>query len=296
MKIKLLRAAIVLVLLSVIFWMVKDTLCGFILTRFVNRTTGLVMDIEKVKVNPFKGSLRLEGIKLLNPQNAQDTFVADIPLMYLDCALADTLRGVIHLEELELQVKEVWVVREKTGNTTFKVFDTLAYVTTGGKGPQPYPLEIPLKLKIDSFDFSLKKVVYKDYGKTKGAQTIEVGFDYSQHLENIDSIEGLLAPLGILAFTNTLKDMPDISFKNKTLPDRPEDQPPLEEPSGPQEGSASDPAASSSLPPSPDPVTKGVKNAGKTIADQTKNSVEGEVKSFIDRTIRDGIRSVLPLH
>jgi hypothetical protein len=225
MKMRVLRAAIVLVLLSVIFWMVKDTLCGFILERFVNRATGLVMNIEQVKVNPFKGSLRLEGIKILNPKSTQDTFVADIPLMYLDCVPVDIVRGVIHLQELELQVKEVWVVREKTGKTAFKVFDTLAYgAEAPGKGPQLNSWPIPLKLRIDSFDFSLKKVVYKDYGKTEGPQTIEVGFDYSQHLENIESIEDLLKPLGIMAFTDTLKNMPDFTFKNKTLPDEPEDQ------------------------------------------------------------------------
>jgi len=130
----------------------------------------------------------------------------DLPLILVDYHLGDILKGNIHLEDVRLHLKELILIRDKTGKMNL---DALKPPAPAAKEPAPKaepsekkPAAAP-KFQIDHLELKVERVLYKDY--TVGDKPIVQSFDVNidEKYDNITKPETLIPLIVSKALRNT---------------------------------------------------------------------------------------------
>lgn len=122
----LISISVGLLIILIVLLACKDILIKQGVKIGVKTALGLEMDIGKLKVGLLSSMIHIEDMKIYNPKGFGSESLADIPLIYVDYDLGSVIRGKIHCPEIEINIKEVAVVKNEQGELNLNKIKSIA--------------------------------------------------------------------------------------------------------------------------------------------------------------------------
>ena len=183
-KVGIAIAIVLVLLLAVIF--AKNLIAKTALSAGIKSMTGLRLSMKSINIGILKTLVDIRELKLYNPSGFPDKLMVDMPELYVDYDLGAFLKRRVHIEQIKLNLKEFVVVINEEGKLNL---DTLKYVQakqekgiTQEKGKKT---RMPV-FQIDSLDFKVDKVIFKDYSQGTPPKVREFNVNINEHYENIN--------------------------------------------------------------------------------------------------------------
>ena len=192
----------ILVILVLAIGILKDTFLTIYVERAVSASTGLRLKIVGLRTALIKGRVDMNGLKLFNPFHFKDSVMLDLGHIYASYDFGALLKRHIHLNKLDIDLKEFMVVKDKDGKLNLSSLKVVKH------NEKPDDKRKGLKsgiftLQIDNLHLKIGKVVYKDYtyGKKPRVKTYEINMN--ERFTDIDDIHNLISVVMIKALSKT---------------------------------------------------------------------------------------------
>ncbi len=200
-----------IVILCIVLAVMKNPIAKAAVESGVKVMTGLDLSISSLKVGVLKSYVGIKDLKLNNPAGFPDPTMVDMPEIYVDYNLGAFLKKNVHLEEVRIDLNEVYIVTDAQGNMN------LDALKMGGDEKDAKPKDTADKAEpkaAASFAIDLLKVrvgtVYiKDYSKGAQPKVQEIKINIDEEYANIDSQAKLIR---LVTWT---------VLKNKAIPNLP---------------------------------------------------------------------------
>ncbi len=180
----------------------KDTIIKGAIEKAVKDMTGLQLTMESLAIGLQSQTVDIKGLKLRNPSEFEDKIMFDFPSIYIDCDIKAILKKHVHLEDMEIYLKELSVVKNVKGELNL---NALKAVAKEGEKPAeekkaPVKETEPVTWQIDKLHLKIDKAVYKDYSKGKTPEVYSFDVNIDEQFENITDPYKLV----VLLVTRTL--------------------------------------------------------------------------------------------
>ncbi|MCX5686318.1 MAG: hypothetical protein NTW09_02495 [Candidatus Omnitrophica bacterium] len=180
---------------------VKDLAVKVSVENGVQFVTGLKLRINNFNAGIIRQVVNIGGLKLYNPKGFKDKVMLDMPRIYVDYDLPAIFKGVVHLKEIRLDMKELVVVKNEKGELNL---NSLNVVKAGKGGGQPSGKQGKAPaIKIDNLHLKIGKAVYKDYSRGGAPDVREFSINIDEKYTNIDNPYALVGLIVVRALTNT---------------------------------------------------------------------------------------------
>jgi hypothetical protein len=212
-------AAVVLVVLGAI----KNTIAQTVLTTTLSNVAHVPVKIGSTRVSFMSASIEVKNLRVYNPAGFPDKLMLDVPQVFIEFDPPALSKGQAHFKTVKLDLKELQVIRDKSGRLNVDVVkptktetskaQSEAKATSGGKAP---------KLHIDLMLLSIGRVVYKDYtgGGEPAIQTFDINIENREY-RDIQDPTAVVSVIMFEALTRTtlskLADLDLHSFKEGGL-------------------------------------------------------------------------------
>lgn len=187
------RKKIQVIILAVIFLfgfcLVRDFLIKSLVGSVATGITGAPTSVGGLSLSIIRQSVKISNFKMYNPKGFPKDILVDIPKMSIVCNLGALITGKIHLKYLELEIKEIGMVKNKEGQLNV---DSLK-VATEKSGERKKNSAKKLSMQIDTVSLSMGRVVSRDY--SVGSQPVVKVYDINlkKTYKNISSAQQLAA-------------------------------------------------------------------------------------------------------
>jgi uncharacterized protein involved in outer membrane biogenesis len=163
----------------------------------VKKMTGLELKMKSLNLGILNTRIQANGIELRNPAGFEDPIMVDMPVLDVDYELGSLLKGAPHLQEVQLDLRQLVVVRNKDGKLNL---DSLK--PAGAKEADGKPAKA-LQIQIDLLRLKIGKVIYKDYSKGGAPSVQEFDLNIDERFENISNINAIVPIILTKALYNT---------------------------------------------------------------------------------------------
>jgi len=160
----------------------------------VKIVTGMPLNIGKLDLNLSNTLVDIEALVIKNPAGFHDTELVDIPKILVDYNFSDVLKGKVHLENIEFDMKQFTVVKNEKGELNLDRLKAL-------QGTQKPSAQMPrteskapakaIPIEIDMMRLKIGKVVYIDYSSGQPS-TKEFRIDLDQSYQNITDLNSVV--------------------------------------------------------------------------------------------------------
>lgn len=196
------KIVILLLALVVVLFVAKDFVIKAAVSKGVELVTGCKLNIGGLKIGILKPVVDIRDLRLLNPSNFTDRTMVDVPEIYVNYDLQSIMKGVVHLPELRLALKEFVVVRNARGELNLDALKTVQ-ANKEGKKPEEKPGAKMPQIKIDSMTLKIGTVIFKDYSKGGQPEVKEFKINLSESYTNVDNPYTLANLIVVKALANT---------------------------------------------------------------------------------------------
>jgi len=188
-------------IVAVVFFAVKDTLIKIAVEVSVQHVTGMKLRMSKLKVGILKPAVKIDGLKLFNPEGYHDRILIDMPEIFINYDPASFFKGEVHLTEMRINLKEFVVVKNREGKVNL---DELKMIEDNGnkKVPKEKNKSVP-RLKIDILKLKADKAYYKDYSGGGVPIVKEFDININETYRNIEDLSALVSLLMVQTLSKT---------------------------------------------------------------------------------------------
>ncbi|MDD5195095.1 MAG: AsmA family protein [Candidatus Omnitrophica bacterium] len=195
------KLLVILIIILVAFFAIgffKDAIIKSFVTASLEKTLGAPVKIEGFSLGIVSQSVRISGFKIYNPENFEKGVLADLPVINAQCNISELLNKKIHLINLEIELKELLIEKNKEGKLNV---DSLKVAQKEAKESKESKASAEMALRIDTLKLGIGKIIYKDF-KASGTPSIRV-HDINLHksYKDITSIH----QLAMLIITEPMK-------------------------------------------------------------------------------------------
>jgi uncharacterized protein involved in outer membrane biogenesis len=157
----------IIVIVIALLLIFKNVLIKTAVEQGTKRVTGLELTIRDMDVSLLASKVDITDMQLLNPSGFPDKIMIDIPKFLVDVELASFFKKRAHVQTLELNLKELMVVRNKDRILNLSALKSVSEKQKKVKKPVEQKegekeKEAP-QVVIDTLILKIGKVVYKDY-------------------------------------------------------------------------------------------------------------------------------------
>lgn len=198
------KALMVLAVVAVVLFavsVVKDLVVKISVESGVQLVTGLKLRINNFGVGVIRQVVNIGGLKLYNPKGFKDKVMLDMPEIYVDYDLPAIFKGVVHLKEVRLDMKELVVVKNEKGELNLNSLNVVKGEKGGGE-PSGKQGKAPA-IKIDKLRLRVGKAIYKDYSKGGVPDIKEFNINIDETYTDIDNPYALVGLIIVRTLTNT---------------------------------------------------------------------------------------------
>ncbi|MFH1854211.1 MAG: AsmA family protein [Candidatus Omnitrophota bacterium] len=213
---KIFNILLILIVLIAVAAIARDLVIKKFVENIVLVTTGMKMDIGKLKVSVPKTFISIRDMTILNPEGFNDKTMLSMPEIYVDYELLPLLKKKVRLQELRINLKEFVIVKNSNGKTNLEFLKNLKEKNrkeTGQKEKSGSP-----KMDIDRLSLRIGKVIYKDYSGGGKPVVSEYNINIDSNYKNVKNPEEIIqiivakalmnTAIGRLTDFNQLKEMP----------------------------------------------------------------------------------------
>lgn len=166
----IMRLLVLLLVIFVVLVFARNVIVKTAVENGVAVVTGMPLSMKKLDLNLTDTSVDIEGLTVKNPAGFHDTVLVDIPKILVDYNLTDILKGKIHVENLEFELRQFSVVKNEKGMLNL---DSLKALQKAQKPSKPAVTKEGkvMPFQIDRFRLRVDKASYVDF--SRGKQTMQ---------------------------------------------------------------------------------------------------------------------------
>jgi len=191
---------IVIIVVAVSF--AKDMLIKASVEKGVELITGLQLKIQSLRIGVIRTLVSINTLRVYNPAGYKDRIMLDMPEIYVSYDLPALLKGVIHLSEMRIDMKELVVVKNEKGDLNLNSLKVVQAQKTGKKPEAKEKGKMP-EVRIDSLQLKIGKVILKDYSKGGAPAVTEFNLNLSERYTNITDPYTVVSLVIVKALMNT---------------------------------------------------------------------------------------------
>lgn len=201
-KIFVVLIVVLAILLSISVF--KDQLIRSTVATTATNILGAPVRINSFSLSLFKQAVSIGGLKISNPKGFPEGTLVDITKIAVACDLAALVKKELHLKHVEIDIKEIGIIRNKEGKLNveaLKVTEKKPAEKPAEKEEKPAE-QIPMR--IDTLKLNVGNIIYKDY--SKGEPPVVHVYDSGIHgktYTNITSANQLVALILSESLKNT---------------------------------------------------------------------------------------------
>ncbi|MFA4990259.1 MAG: DUF3568 family protein [Candidatus Omnitrophota bacterium] len=181
-----------------VFCLARDFLIKSLIGSLATRITGTPVSVGGLSLSVIRQSIKISNFKMYNPKGFPKDILADIPRMSVSWDLAALIKGRLHLRQLELEIKEIGMVKNKEGKLNVDSLKISAEKPDEKKKKKPAK---QLPIQIDIVELGMGRVISRDYS-VEGQPVIKVyDINLKKSYKNIASAQ----QLAVLIITEPLK-------------------------------------------------------------------------------------------
>ena len=111
----------------------------------------------------------------------------------VDYNIASILKGVIHLEEIRIDMQELALIKNKDGKVNIFALKK-SKKKSGAQSPKTPPSEESkgIEVKVDTLHVRVGKVIFKDYSAPQGLKVVELPINFDKTFTNISGFNSIL--------------------------------------------------------------------------------------------------------
>jgi len=186
---KKIRIVVLVVVLLFGFCLARDFLIKSLIGSVASSITGAPVRVGGLSLSVIRQSVKISNFRMYNPRGFPKGILVDIPRMSVACNLGALFTGKIHLRQLELDIKELGMVKNKEGKRNV---DSLKIAEKKPAEKEKRPAK-HLAMQIDVISLGMGRVVSKDYS-VEGAPVVKVyDINLKKTYKNITSAQQLAA-------------------------------------------------------------------------------------------------------
>lgn len=158
------KIVVISVLVVAVFFFVaaaKNQIINTVVSITAKKIIGANVRIGSLSFGIFKHRIVINNLKVYNPEGFPKDVLLDLPKIRVDYDLARLLKKQLYLKYVELNLKELVVIKNKQGQ--LNVNSLKVSQKKGAKAKDKLSEALPLK--IDYLVLTINKVIYKDYTK-----------------------------------------------------------------------------------------------------------------------------------
>ncbi|MBN1872326.1 MAG: hypothetical protein JW800_07115 [Candidatus Omnitrophica bacterium] len=199
---KLVSVLVVVLLVVFALSLTKDFFIKTAVEKGTNVITGLKLKVSNFNVGIIRSLVNIRGLRLYNPAGFKDAVMLDMPVIYVDYDLVSVIKGIIHLEEMRIDMKEFTVVKNEKGELNLDSLKAIKTQREANKQPAKEGGKAPA-IKIDNLQLKIGKVIYKDYSGGPSPSVKEFNININERYTNIDDPNALVSLIVVKALMNT---------------------------------------------------------------------------------------------
>ena len=187
---KKIRIIILAVVFLFGFCLVRDFLVKSLIGSVATSVTGAPTRVGGLSLSVIRQSIKISNFRMYNPKGFAKGVLVNIPKMSVACNLGALITGKIHLRRLELEIKEIGMVKNKEGKLNVDSLKIAA--EKSGEKEKKMPAK-HLAMQIDVVSLGMGRVVSKDYS-VEGPPVVKVyDINLKKTYKNITSAQQLAA-------------------------------------------------------------------------------------------------------
>lgn len=208
---KIVIAALIICLALVVLVSAKNYIAKSILIKAVMQITGLTVQIEDMQIGLLKTWAKIDGLYIFNPAGFSDSLMVDIPRVYIDYDLGSLFKKQVHIESLDLVLKEFVVIKNPEGKLNVNSISGISKPQAAGAQAVGAPSRKP-DIKIDALHLAIGRVLYKDYTQVP-VMVSEFPVNIDERYENITDPDKLVKLIVNRALVKTaISKLAEIDF------------------------------------------------------------------------------------
>lgn len=196
---KKIKIAILAVILLFGFCLARDFFIKSLVGTVAANITGAPTSVGGLSLSLIRQSVKISNFKMYNPKGFPKDILVDIPRMSVTCNLGALITGKIHLKRIELEIKEIGMVKNKEGRLNV---DSLKIASEESPAKEKKRPVKELAMQIDIVSLGMGRAVSKDYS-AQGQPVIKVyDINLKRTHKNITSAQ----QLAVLIISEPLKE------------------------------------------------------------------------------------------
>lgn len=93
----------------------RNIIATNLIEKGAKNLVGLKLTIGNIDLGILKTNMKVDDLDVYNPSGYTEKYIAELPLIFVNYALLDIIKGFIHLPELEINLQQVNVEKDKNG-------------------------------------------------------------------------------------------------------------------------------------------------------------------------------------
>ncbi len=203
MKKLLWKILAVVVGLLVVLFLARNVIARLSVEYGAKKITGFPLTIGSIDLGLFSSKVDVHDLKLMNPSEFSEKTFVDMPQLYIDYRLGSMMSGAPHVNEMRINIKQLFVVKNDKGETNAQ---KLKSVVSSGKSSSKY--------YVDSLHIHVGTVVIKDFSRPKPTErnvTLNIDATYKNISDSTD-----ITRLVLLTVMSQVH-LPDIGINTEDL-------------------------------------------------------------------------------
>jgi len=166
---------------------VRDQIIRGIATVAVTKVIGAPVHINNLSLGLMRQTVRLSGFRIYNPKDFPRGILVDMPNIFVDLDAFALLKGKIHVQKIDIQLKEIGLIKNKEGKLnvdSLKISQQQPKKEDKKSGNQ-------LAIQMDLVNLSMGRVVSKNYGPGQKPEIRVYDINIKKTYKNINSVQQL---------------------------------------------------------------------------------------------------------
>lgn len=140
----------------------KDALIKSAIDAAATQLTGADVRIQSLSFAFFDSSIRVSGLQVYNPEGFPREILIDIPRIGVEYDLSALLRKNLHLPLVEIDLKELLVIKDKEGKLNINSLKFAKEKKEEPQAPAKEKAPEPMPMRIDVLKLNIGRVIHKD--------------------------------------------------------------------------------------------------------------------------------------
>ena len=196
---KKIRIIVFVVIILFGFCVARDFLIKSLIGTVASSVTGAPVRVGGLSLSIMRQSIKISNLRMYNPSGFPRDLLVDIPRIGVAWDLGALFKGRIHLSQLDIEIKEFGMVKNKNGKlnvNSLKIIEKKQPVDKAANKPAKQ-----FAIQMDLVNLAMGRVVDKDYS-INGPPVVKVyDINLKKSYKNITSVQ----QLATLIITEPLK-------------------------------------------------------------------------------------------